>query len=81
MRFIQAFYHPNILLLCAGGGPYTQDPATAAYVTRRLLFPSVIVPMHYGISSPPFATEQDIRNAFIDDPRLVIMTPGETRAF
>jgi L-ascorbate metabolism protein UlaG (beta-lactamase superfamily) len=80
MGFIQALYHPNILLTCVGGGPYTQDPATAALETRTILFPSIIVPMHFG-TWPGLATEQDVRDAFHKDPRLTIMVPGEARTF
>jgi L-ascorbate metabolism protein UlaG (beta-lactamase superfamily) len=80
MGFIQALYHPNILLTCVGGGPYTQDPATAALEARTILFPSVIVPMHFA-TWPGLATEQDVRDAFQMDPRLTIMVPGETRSF
>jgi L-ascorbate metabolism protein UlaG (beta-lactamase superfamily) len=80
MSFVQTMYHPEILLLCAGGGPYTQDPATAAYEVRTFFRPSVIVPMHYG-TWDGLATEADVRDAFKNNGRLVVMTPGVPRTF
>ena len=80
MSLIQAIYHPNIILLCVGGGPYTEDPKTAAMAVRRYFHPSVIVPMHYA-TFPGLATAADVRAAFKGDRRLKVMTPGETLQF
>lgn len=80
MALIQERYHPSIILLNTGGGPYTEDPATAALAVRKYFHPSVIVPMHYA-TFPPLAKESDVRKAFAGDRRLVVMHPGETRQF
>ena len=80
MSLIQQLYHPNIILLCVGGGPYTEDPRTAALAVRKFFRPSVIVPMHYA-TFPGLATAADVRAAFRGDRRLKVMTPGETRQF
>jgi L-ascorbate metabolism protein UlaG (beta-lactamase superfamily) len=80
MALIQAVHHPNIILLCVGGGPYTEDPKTAAMAVRRYFHPSVIVPMHYA-TFPGLATAADVRAAFKGDRRLKVMTPGETLQF
>lgn len=80
MALIQELYHPDIILLNSGGGPYTEDPATAALAVRKYFHPSVIVPMHYA-TFPPLATEAQVRAAFRGDRRLVVMKPGETRRF
>jgi len=80
MALIQELYHPQILLLCVGGGPYTEDPATAALAVKKYFHPKVIVPMHYG-TFPPLAKEADVRKAFAGDPRLKVMQPGETATF
>ncbi|MBS1766460.1 MAG: metal-dependent hydrolase [Acidobacteria bacterium] len=80
MSLIQELYHPNILLLCAGGGPYTEDPATAALAVKKFFHPSVIVPMHYG-TFPGLADDAQVRGAFKGDKRLVVMKPGETLKF
>lgn len=80
MALIQELYHPEILLLNVGGGPYVQDPATAALAVKKYFDPKVIVPMHFG-TFPPLAKEADVRKVFEDDKRLVLMKPGESRSF
>jgi L-ascorbate metabolism protein UlaG (beta-lactamase superfamily) len=80
MSFIQEMFHPNIILLCAGGGPFTEDPRTARIAVNRYFKPSVIVPMHYA-TFPVLATEAQVRAAFAGDRRVTIMTPGEKRTF
>ena len=80
MSLIQELYHPSILLLCVGGGPYTEDPATAALAVRKYFRPSVIVPMHYG-TFPALAGDAQVRGAFKGDKRLTVMKPGETLKF
>lgn len=80
MALIQEIFHPSIVLLCVGGGPYTEDPKTAALAIRKYFSPSVIVPMHYA-TFPGLATDADVRAAFAGDKRLNVMKPGETRRF
>ena len=77
MALIQEIHKPNILLLNMGGGPYTQDPATAALAVKKFFKPDTIVPMHFG-TFPPLATETDIQAAFKGDKRLKVLKPGET---
>jgi L-ascorbate metabolism protein UlaG (beta-lactamase superfamily) len=80
MSLIQALYHPGIILLCAGGGPYTENPQVAALAIRRYFRPRVIIPMHYA-TFPALATAAEVRAAFRGDRRLRMMTPGETLKF
>lgn len=80
MALIQEVYHPNIILLNVGGGPFTEDPATAAMAIRKYFTPSIIVPMHYA-TFPGLATDADVRTAFPGDKRLTVMKPGETKRF
>jgi L-ascorbate metabolism protein UlaG (beta-lactamase superfamily) len=80
MALIEQLYRPSIVLLCVGGGPYTEDPKTAALAIRKYFHPTTIVPMHYG-TFPGLATEGQVRAAFAGDRRVVVMTPGETRKF
>ncbi len=80
MSLIQQLYHPAIILLCVGGGPYTEDPQVAALAVRRYFRPRVIVPMHYA-TFPALATAAQVRAAFRGDRRLHVMTPGETAEF
>ena len=78
MALIQEVHHPDIVLTCAGGGPYTQNPRVAALAMNKFFEPSVIVPMHYA-TFPVLATEADVRSAFSGDSRAVIMKPGESK--
>ncbi len=80
MSLIQELYKPSILLLCVGGGPYTQDPTAAALEVKKYFKPTTIIPMHYG-TMPGLATEADVRAAFKNDKRLRVMRPGETATF
>jgi L-ascorbate metabolism protein UlaG (beta-lactamase superfamily) len=78
MALIQEVHHPDIVLTCAGGGPYTQNPRVAALAMNKFFKPSVIVPMHFA-TFPVLATEADVRSAFSGDARAIIMKPGESR--
>ena len=80
MTLIQELYHPNIILIGSGGGPYTQGPADAKREITKYFKPQVIVPMHYG-TFPGLATEAQVRSGFAGDKRLQIMKPGESRSF
>lgn len=77
MALIERFFHPNIVLLAAGGGRAGEDPATAAMVARTYFYPQVIIPMHYGSLPPPFATREQVAAAFGADPRVRQLRPGE----
>src|SRR3954469_11089742 len=70
MALIQEVYHPNIILLCVGGGPYTENPAVASMVIQKYFKPSIIVPMHYK-TFPGLATDADVRKAFPGDRRVM----------
>jgi L-ascorbate metabolism protein UlaG (beta-lactamase superfamily) len=76
MDLIQEFYHPNIILISAGGGPYTMDPRMAQLAINKYFKPQTIIPMHYG-TFPGLATPTDVRVRFAGDRRAVIMTPGQ----
>ncbi len=80
MALIQELYHPSIILLCAGGGPYTENPQVASLAVRKYFRPTTIIPMHYA-TWPPLATAAQVRAAFRGDRRLRVMTPGETGEF
>jgi L-ascorbate metabolism protein UlaG (beta-lactamase superfamily) len=80
MALIQEFYHPSIILLNVGGGPYTQDPRTARIEVGKYFKPTTIVPMHYA-TFPGLATEAQVRSAFVGDRRLTVMTPGQKLTF
>ena len=47
MRMIAERYHPDLALVCSGGGPYTMGPRDAA-MACALTGVSQAVPIHYG---------------------------------
>lgn len=79
MALIQEIYAPDTLLLQVGGGPYNQDPKTAALAVKKYFKPKTIVPMHFG-TFPPLATEADVKAAFAGDKRVVFLTPGKAHS-
>lgn len=80
MALIQEIHKPAMILLNTGGGPYTQDPATAALAVKKYFKPTWIVPMHFG-TFPPLATADDVQAAFKKDKRLVMLEPGKPQSF
>ena len=81
MALIQELFAPSVLLLQAGGGQFTQDPATARLaVTKYFTTATAIVPIHFGTFAG-LATEAEVAAAFAGDLRLTIMSPGQTTAF
>jgi L-ascorbate metabolism protein UlaG (beta-lactamase superfamily) len=80
MALIEEIFHPETLLFNMGGGPFTQDPTTAALAVKKYFKPKYVVPMHFG-TFPPLSKEADIKKAFGADARLVILKPGESKAF
>jgi L-ascorbate metabolism protein UlaG (beta-lactamase superfamily) len=76
MGLIQELYHPDIILIGVGGGPYTQNPYAAKLAIDKYFKPQAIVPMHYG-TFEGLATVNDVRLRFRGDRRVTIMTPGQ----
>jgi L-ascorbate metabolism protein UlaG (beta-lactamase superfamily) len=76
MSLIQELYHPSIILLGVGGGPYTQDPRIAKLAVDRYFKPQTIIPMHYG-TFEGLATEAQVRVRFMGDRRVQLMKPGQ----
>jgi L-ascorbate metabolism protein UlaG (beta-lactamase superfamily) len=80
MALIERFFHPQVILLAAGGGRAGQNPEAAAFAVRTYFRPRAIVPMHYGTAAQ-FATEADVRAAFRGDNRLQVLVPGQEKSF
>lgn len=75
MKLIQEIHKPTVILLATGGGPYGQDPATAAMAVKKFFKPKKIVPMHFA-TFPVLATDEEVKAAFKKDKRVVFMEPG-----
>ena len=81
MKFIGEYYQPDLALLPIGGH-FTMDPAHAAYAVRNLLKTKRVIPMHYGTFPPLKGTPEEFKKALGDFPTdVIVMKPGETRAF
>jgi L-ascorbate metabolism protein UlaG (beta-lactamase superfamily) len=81
MALIERFFHPWVILLATGGGRAGEDPEVAAFAVRAYFKPRAIVPMHYGTSVVPFASEAEVRAAFRGDRRFQVLAPGEDKSF
>lgn len=79
MSLIQELFHPDIVLLAAGGGRWALGPDTAALAIKKYFRPSLIIPMHYG-TFEPLSTEPQVRAAFRGDRRVRFLTPGQRTA-
>ena len=75
MALIEELYHPDIVLLEAGGARWGLDPTAAALAVRKYFHPKIIVPMHFG-TFPELSSETDVRAVFASDPRVRFLTPG-----
>lgn len=82
MAFIAEYYAPDVAFLPIGGH-FTMDPAHAAYAVANLLNTPTVVPMHYGTFPPLTGTPEAFKQALGADyeGEVVVMEPGETRAF
>ncbi len=81
MAFIASYYKPDVAFLPIGGH-FTMDPAHAAHAVRELLKTPTVVPMHYGTFPPLKGTPEQFKEALGDyGGEIVVMEPGETRAF
>jgi L-ascorbate metabolism protein UlaG (beta-lactamase superfamily) len=50
MQLLAQRYHPQVALICAGGGPFTMGPTDAA-LACQMLGVSQAVPIHYGYNA------------------------------
>ncbi|WP_394834671.1 metal-dependent hydrolase [Pendulispora rubella] len=80
MALIEELYHPDIVLLEAGGARWGLDPKTAALAVKKYFHPKIIVPMHFG-TFPELSDEAEVRATFEGDPRVRFLTPGQAVTF
>ena len=81
MAFIGSYYKPDVAMLPIGGH-FTMDPAHAAYAVKELLKTPAVVPMHYGTNQALNGTPEQFKEALGDyGGEVIVMEPGETRAF
>ena len=84
MRMIADRYHPDLALVCSGGGPYTMGPRDAA-MACAMTGVSQAVPIHYGHNMLVLGTEaatqfQQALTELAPTTTAQVLTPGESRA-
>ena len=82
MKLIPMFQHIDLMLACIGGH-FTMDPARAALAVDWVE-PTHVIPMHFGTFGLLAGTPDQFRAALAKynrADRLVVMKPGEDRAF
>jgi L-ascorbate metabolism protein UlaG (beta-lactamase superfamily) len=84
MRMIADRYHPDVALVCAGGGPYTMGPRDAA-VACQMTGVGQAVPIHYGHNAQVLGAEaaDQFRTALGEVAPATtaqVLTLGESRA-
>jgi L-ascorbate metabolism protein UlaG (beta-lactamase superfamily) len=80
MSLIQEIFKPEIILLQVGGGPFNQDPKTAALAIKKYFDPKIIVPMHYATWGI-LASEEKVKAQFGSDSRVRMLKPGDSAEF
>lgn len=83
MTLIGQRYHPQLALICAGGGPFTMGPEDAA-LACQMLGVTQAVPIHYGYNAlvrGPAAGDQfrTALNGTAPGVTAQVMQPGEAR--
>jgi L-ascorbate metabolism protein UlaG (beta-lactamase superfamily) len=68
-------------LIGVGGGAFLQDVTVAKAAIKKYFNPKTIIPMHYGEVPFNLATEIEVKNAFKDDKRAIILKPGVVKSF
>jgi L-ascorbate metabolism protein UlaG (beta-lactamase superfamily) len=82
MKLIPRFQHVDLMLACIGGH-FTMDPVRAALAVEWVN-PTRVIPMHFGTFELLAGTPDQLRAALVKRTladKLVIMKPGEGRAF
>ena len=82
MKLIADLYHPDLVMIPIGGN-YTMDPQAAAFALRADLRPRWAIPMHYGTTPLLAGTPEELIRAMGTNTSttIVVMRPGETKAF
>ena len=81
MKFIGEKYKPDLLLIPIGGH-FVMDPVDAAYATKELVKPKMVMPMHYA--SNPFlkGTPAEFKAALgTTTVEVLDMQPGDKKTF
>ena len=82
MKLISEFFKVDVMLACIGGH-FTMDPARAALAVQRVS-PRQVIPMHFAtfglLKGTPDQFREELAKRKVTS-QLIIMKPGESRAF
>jgi len=82
MKLIAQMYRPDLVLMPIGGGQFVMNPTDAAMVTRDLIRPPTVIPMHYGTTPQLPGTPEDFIKALGRGRTQVrVLEPGEKAEF
>lgn len=82
MKFIADLYKPDLVLMPIGGGQFVMNPQIAAMVTKDMIKPKAVIPMHY-LTNPglPGTPADYIKAMGNSDIKVLAINPGEAVEF
>lgn len=82
MKLIAQMYHPDLVLMPIGGGPFVMNPVDAAMATKELIKPPVVIPMHYGTTPQLSGTPSEFIKALgKSETQVRVLEPGDKVEF
>ncbi|WAC75647.1 metal-dependent hydrolase [Roseateles sp. SL47] len=82
MKLIAQMYRPDLVLMPIGGGPFVMNPEDAAMVTRDMIKPKTVIPMHYGTNPQLSGTPEAFMQALGKTRTQVrVLQPGDQTEF
>ncbi len=82
MKLIADMFKPDLVLLPIGGGQFQMNPQQAAMVTKELIKPKAVIPMHYGTNPGLPGTPAELLQALgTTSTKVLAINPGETAEF
>jgi L-ascorbate metabolism protein UlaG (beta-lactamase superfamily) len=82
MKLIADMYKPDLILMPIGGGQFVMNPQHAAMVTKEMIKPKAVIPMHY-LTNPglPGTPADYIRALGETSVKVMAINPGDTAEF
>ncbi len=82
MKLIADMYKPDLVLMPIGGGQFVMNPQHAAMVTRDMIRPKAVIPMHYLTNPGLPGTPADFIKALGETGvKVMAINPGDTVEF
>jgi L-ascorbate metabolism protein UlaG (beta-lactamase superfamily) len=82
MKLIAEMYKPDLILMPIGGGQFVMNPQHAAMVTKEMIKPRVVIPMHYLTNPGLPGTPADYIKAMGETSvKIMAINPGDMVEF